>query len=565
MRTRSMRAAAVAGTVFALAMFLPGVARADYVSDAEQAIDASGVLPFSVSDWDSILRSCSSSDDIIACAKAAAIMEGLDPDNADQAAEIYGDIIHKDYTGLISDAGVAVACAASEAFFGFNACNVVIAVGQKLGNAAEPVANAVVCSGITGIRCNDGSIGWGQLTETVQEPNCPVGVWQKGQSDGGTHFYPMCYCPAPTNLYSSAGELSQTCAPGTSTPGIPQDCTPTLPYPGDFICRQCPQGQAAQGGACAVCPKTGGMDEVQSADKRSWTRTYWTQSGEAATDGSHCIQSGTGKVDVWNCPAGQIAPAYGTCAPVCAIGSIYNTTSNSCQVCNSGTYATYSNGLSNSLGACMACPHGMVSAAKGAACTCPSGWAQDDSNSACKICPANTYQNFAVCSVCPDNESSEPGQTYCRPLNCPPDTHALGHRCVEKMNLPSGTDTGGGGPAVVPAICGPGTHREGGQCVPFSPIPSSNDHPCPSGEEWTGDSCAAKIASPCPPLSKWTGAFCIGPRGKHFCPGGLALKDDACVSPCPPRAHWTGSVCIGPLGRSFCPEGQRMERGACVP
>ena len=191
MRAQSALATPVAIIVLALLIFLPGVAWADYISDAEEAIDASGALPFSISEWDSILRSCTSSDDLLACAQAASVKAGLDPGNAQQAAEVYEDIVHKDYTGLISDAGVAVACAASNAFFGFNACNLVISVGQKLGNAVEPVANGIVCSGITGIHCNDtGSIDWGQLTATVQEPNCQLGVWQKGQSDGATHFFP---------------------------------------------------------------------------------------------------------------------------------------------------------------------------------------------------------------------------------------------------------------------------------------------------------------------------------------------------------------------------------------
>jgi hypothetical protein len=104
----------IAGIALALALFLPSTARADYVSDAEAAIDASGALPFSISDWDPILRSCASSNDLVDCAEAVAVKEGLDPENAAQAASVYEDIIQKDYTGLISDAGVAIACAASE-------------------------------------------------------------------------------------------------------------------------------------------------------------------------------------------------------------------------------------------------------------------------------------------------------------------------------------------------------------------------------------------------------------------------------------------------------------------
>lgn len=467
MRTRLVGilgfALAALGTMAAIAMLLtPVPARAIDYHDIENALDASGALPIQFSAINGFLDNCYSDPNLVGCIENSGI--DVTPDML-RMINIYVDIRAQDWGDLLTDAGTEAFCVVMQLITDVPICDSIQYL-EAVGNEAGKIIN-------------------GLLGET-NAVNANAGV-----GNGG----------APTTAY--------VCPDGTPTSWPDgRDCPPT---------RICPVGQAMQNGTCGICPATGGTDLSQSADKRSWTKTYWTQSGAAAPDGSHCIQNGTGNVNVWNCAIGQFSPQYGQCAPACAIGSVADPSTGACHVCSDNTQAVYTNPafpMTNSVGMCQGCPHGMLGKLNGAVCACPSGYGQANANAECEMCSANSYANFGTCSPCGDTMASQPGSNSCKELSCPAGSHVALHACLPNASLlppqPSGTRAG---PAFIPKGCVAGTHKEGANCVQDSLTPEST----------------APAKNPCPILSRWTGTVCVGPRGRSFCPEGLTMRDRVCV------------------------------------
>ncbi len=520
---------------------VPVTAWAVDITDIEAAIDDTGVFaPYSLVAVNTLVTSCSDASDLEACIDASA--EYLPPEEQTMI-NIILDLENKDYTQLLQDGGETVFCAAMKIITDVDVCGILKdleALPADVAAVAGSAANAFVCDlNIGGIICaDDGSKGMGHEYDNICE--YAPGQWiPKADTDSGDP--------------NSCAE--QICSPGE------QICGATGSKDGQCYCSTCPAGQALQGGVCGACATKSGSELAQSSDKRSWTRTNWSESFAASFDGSHCLETGgTSNQQVWNCPPGQIAPEYGKCERACPIGQVF--AQGACTSCPNG-YASYEKDGS-SIGACLVCAHGMQSVDGGAACACPTGYGQENAASECNICPANSYANFAICSLCDDQSFSAPGSTYCKKLACPPGSHAMNHICApDNMHLvPGGVNRSG--PAVINKSCVAGTHADHGRCVPdgFSKTP--------------GEAKPIAEQGPCPPLSRWTGKVCIGPRGKHFCPDGLTLNGGTCIQGlhgapprqkivnCPVLSHVADGVCIGPRGKHFCPEGWAMRDGTCV-
>jgi hypothetical protein len=544
---------------------VPMAADAFSIVDVEDAIDATHVFdPYTFQTARDLMNACSDVNNIIGCVEANS--ENLPP-QMQTMIDIFVDIQGHNYDQLIEDGGQTVFCAAMKVITGIPVCDLIAdaeALPKDVAAIVGPAVNSFVCDlNIGGINCAGGSPGWGTL---------PYGF------DCG--YYPGQYIPplkqANQQLQAQV-DASLVIPPDNPQPSYCQSqfcissseiCGAPNTY-GQCYCSHCPQGQAMQNGTCSSCAPQSGTDLSQSADKRSWTRVMWTNDYAPSFDGSHCLETGgSSNQQVWNCPSGQISPEYGKCAPACPIGQVFDQGSQTCMSCPNGYSAYQQDG--NSIGKCVACPLGMESKDGGAVCACPNGYGQDNAASACKMCPANSYANFGVCTACADRWSSAPGSTFCKELACPPGSHALNHICMpdDIHFAPSGVS---GGPAIINRSCVAGTHMENGQCVQngfMAPSPNTPPQVAPpaKSEPFT---VPPSGALECPPLSHWDGRTCIGPRGKAFCPEDSAMRDGVCergqaAGICPTLSHWDGRTCIGPRGKAFCPSDMRMLDGVCV-
>jgi hypothetical protein len=487
--------------------------------------------------------------------------------------DIYVDLESKNYDQLLEDGGETVFCAAMKIIFEVDVCGLLSdleALPADVSAALGSAANDFVCGfNIGGIQCGGGSIAWGTL---------PIGyvcAYTPGQ-----YIPPIDQASAQLQAQVNAALVippdqpqpsycqSQICQPGTEICGAPGSN-------GQCYCSNCPLGQALQNGVCNICAPKTGSDLTQSSDQRSWTQTSWSDTYAPSFDGSHCLETG-GSSNVKNyppCPLEQISPEPGKCVMACPFGQITDQNTGMCVSCPNGSIASYLHEGTSSIGTCSVCPYGMQSKDHGSICACPTGQVQASPTSMCGMCPANTYQDFAICSPCPSDEMSEPGSTSCKKIECPNGATPFDHACPLKVQIAPTLPGGIGGPAVIDRSCVAGTHMEHGHCAPDGFL-SSQPPPLQS---------PGAAQNPCPPLSRWTGGVCIGPRGKHFCPEGLTMRDDICVrgdgalvkpggeqmtaphGECPVFSHWNGATCIGPRGRAFCPADMRMQNGVCAP
>jgi hypothetical protein len=510
-----------------LGLLSPVPAHADFLHDAEQAVDDTHFFDFNMTDWQSELDACSG-DNIDSCIDTVANKEGQSlPPDFEKMIDVYIDIREQAWGQLLTDGSEAVVCAALQVFAGgIDLCGAygdfekfVAATGGAIGKALTPAVNAFICENhIGGISCNQGVV-----------PTYTAGVCSYG---------PGSWLPQSLTAQCNYG---YQCSPGY------QICNPGSPC----YCSNCPAGQALQNGACAVC-QSGGGGAVTTTSSAAW-------------DGSHCIAQNTG----FSCASGQYSTGT-SCKPSCAPGDISDpSVVGGCRVCGPNSQALYSI-PNSSVGQCV-CKTGFNKDSHGT-CGCGAGYLTLPPPGTCKMCPANTYQNFATCTPCADNQSSEPASTSCKFLSCRSGTHPANHQCVPN-SVTLQPASGGGGPAIIKGRgdtsgtigtaappttsqenivrCGSGSHAEGSGCVPgrLAPVPTD-------------------AGSQCPTLSRWTGEVCIGPRGKSFCPQGMTMQGQACVRvqtlECPPLSHSTGTVCVGPRGRSFCPAGMTMRDGSCV-
>jgi hypothetical protein len=154
---------AIVGVIAALALQLTTAfpAQADTFDDVikvMKVIDqvAPGVLPFNANDLQSyhdLIIGCSeagSTDDLLNCIDAASATKAAQdagvPSWLPQLINVYFDIEHHDYWGLVADAGEAVACAAAELMTGVDVCGAIEAIAdaaKDIANAASTAADAV--------------------------------------------------------------------------------------------------------------------------------------------------------------------------------------------------------------------------------------------------------------------------------------------------------------------------------------------------------------------------------------------------------------------------------------
>jgi len=148
-RLRGIVGIAVALTTNLWAFTLP--AKADAFSDVISVMNvidqaAPGALPFTAADlqqYHDLIVNCgaaSSTDDLLGCieeasASGAGQQAGI-PSWFPQLIAVYFDIEHKDYWGLVADAGEAAACAAAEIMTGVDVCGAI----QTVVDAAKDVA-----------------------------------------------------------------------------------------------------------------------------------------------------------------------------------------------------------------------------------------------------------------------------------------------------------------------------------------------------------------------------------------------------------------------------------------
>jgi len=143
MRTNLLRFVSVFVAAFCMAIALSvpaGPAQADLVQTAENLIDATDSLPFKFSDWKPLLDSCTG-DDTVACANAIAQSQEAqnagEPSWVPQMIDVYFDVKHKDYWGVVEDGGKAAACAVANLLTDVDICGAI----QTLENAASAVYN----------------------------------------------------------------------------------------------------------------------------------------------------------------------------------------------------------------------------------------------------------------------------------------------------------------------------------------------------------------------------------------------------------------------------------------
>ena len=154
---------AVIGIIAALALQLTTAlpAQADSFSDVVKVMKvidevAPGVLPFTAQDVQQLhdlLVNCAAvgnTDDVVGCIEAAAASDAGQnagvPSWLPQMINVYFDIEHHDYWGLVADAGEAVACAAAELITGVDVCGAIKAIvdaAKDIANAAVTVTDAV--------------------------------------------------------------------------------------------------------------------------------------------------------------------------------------------------------------------------------------------------------------------------------------------------------------------------------------------------------------------------------------------------------------------------------------
>ena len=134
-------------------------AQAQTLDDIANVLDqinnvSGGALPFSGTDlrkYRDLISGCasaSSADDVVACVENAAASDlgqnaGI-PSWFPQMLEVYFDLEHQDYWGLLEDAGEAAACAAAQVLaFGLDVCAAI----QELVDAAKAVVSAAEAIG----------------------------------------------------------------------------------------------------------------------------------------------------------------------------------------------------------------------------------------------------------------------------------------------------------------------------------------------------------------------------------------------------------------------------------
>jgi hypothetical protein len=134
-------------------------AQAQSLDDIANVLDkinglSAGALPFSGDDlrkYRDLISGCasaSSSDDVVACVETASASDlgqqaGI-PSWFPEMLEVYFDLEHQDYWGLLEDAGEAAACAAAQVLaFGLDVCAAI----QELIAAAKAVASAAEAIG----------------------------------------------------------------------------------------------------------------------------------------------------------------------------------------------------------------------------------------------------------------------------------------------------------------------------------------------------------------------------------------------------------------------------------
>ena len=283
----------------AVSVYPPHVARADVLVTIEDAIDATGALPFSFKEWRPILNTCSN-DDVVKCAEVVSASSSAQaagvPSWLPQMIHLFIDVRDQNWGELVIDGGKIVACAAMQ----------VLAGGLDVCGALELLAagfNVLVGVADSAVKAIAAEFG---LNDNP-DPRAGVG-------NGG----------APTSAYVVA------CGPGWTPNATCTECQDggslisDSHHPGAVGCRYCPFGQALINGQCGTCSISGGASAPDLL-------------------GTTCVpQCSPGST------AQQTAGAW-SCVYACSGNTYFSLSSGSCHVCPDDEHADGKN-------SCAPCP-----------------------------------------------------------------------------------------------------------------------------------------------------------------------------------------------------------------
>jgi len=343
----------VYGIVFAvlvcMGMFGSLPARADILTDIEDAIDATGVLsPLSFGQLNAVLSQCDSdssapADEQIANCAGALADSGGSPDGIDKFVEIYIDIRTDNWGQLFIDGGEEIACLAAKMVTGIDICAVLqdfadlaSAVAGVVGGVIQDVGavegdllgfdnqqSPIASVGNAGAPTSSYASGGGPacpLNVTLTNTNVSTTIFQGGSSTSSqVNSNPLaaaCSCPGNSQIQGQ----TQTQQTTNAINGINNGNTTSIVTQRSFSCG-CPFGQAWTNGSCSTVsgggvgcpygqvPAPDGQSCVSACPPVSPPTTMFTVCGQLV-----CLTAGG-----WFKVEAQINPTCSTGPAICHV------------------------------------------------------------------------------------------------------------------------------------------------------------------------------------------------------------------------------------------------------